>query len=173
MIKREDVYNIGKITKSHALKGEVVFNFSDDIFDRTESEYLICEIDGILVPFFMEEYRFKSDTSVLVKFEGIDSAEATRQLLGADVYFEKSKAIESGEEDMSLRFFIGFKMTDENGKDIGVITDIDDNTQNWLFIVENPKGEEILIPAHEEFISEIDNENKIMKMVLPEGLTEL
>lgn len=173
MIKREDVYNIGKITKSHALKGEVVFNFSDDIFDRTESEYLICEIDGILVPFFMEEYRFKSDTSVLVKFEGIDSAEATRQLLGADVYFEKSKAIESGEEDMSLRFFIGFKMTDENCKDIGVITDIDDNTQNWLFIVENIKGEEILIPAHEEFISEIDNENKIMKMVLPEGLTEL
>ena len=126
MIKREDVYNIGKITKSHALKGEVVFNFSDDIFDRTESEYLICEIDGILVPFYM-----------------------------------------------SLRFFIGFKMTDENGKDIGVITDIDDNTQNWLFIVENTKGEEILIPAHEEFISEIDNENKIMKMVLPEGLTEL
>lgn len=173
MIKREDVYNIGKITKSHALKGEVVFNFTDDIFDRAESEYLICEIDGILVPFFMEEYRFRSDTSALVKFEGIDSAEATYRLLGANVYFEKSKAIESGEEDMSLRFFIGFRMTDENGKDIGIVTDVDDQTQNWLFIVENKNGDEIMVPAHEEFISEIDSENKIMKMVLPEGLTEL
>ena len=36
-----------------------LFHFSDDVFDRTESEYLILEVDGILVPFFMEEYRFQ------------------------------------------------------------------------------------------------------------------
>ena len=75
MIKKEDTYPIGRITKAHGLKGEVVFNFEDDIFDRVECPYLICEVEGILVPFFMEEYRFKTDSSALVKFEDINSAE--------------------------------------------------------------------------------------------------
>ena len=61
MIRRDEVYKIGRIVKPHGLKGEVSFSFSDDIFDRTDSEYLICDMDGILVPFFMEEYRFRSD----------------------------------------------------------------------------------------------------------------
>ena len=88
----EDLYKIGKIGKPHGVKGEVSFHFSDDVFDSTEAEYLMLCIDGLMVPFFMEEYRFRSDTSALVKFEGIDSAEATYRLLGANVYFEKSKA---------------------------------------------------------------------------------
>ena len=67
MIKKEDVYKIGKLGKPHGVKGEVSMMFTDDIFDRVEADYLICLIDGILVPFFLEEYRFRSDTTALVK----------------------------------------------------------------------------------------------------------
>ena len=76
MIRKEDCYKIGKITKAHGLKGEVNFMFTDDIWDRTESPYIICEVNGILVPFYMEEYRFRSDSTALVKFEHLDSADA-------------------------------------------------------------------------------------------------
>ena len=55
MIKQEEVYKIGRIGKPHGINGEVHFLFDDDVFDRVESEYLILDIDGILVPFFMEE----------------------------------------------------------------------------------------------------------------------
>ena len=78
MIRREDVYKIGAIGKAHGVKGEVTVFVDDDIFDRTDSEYLLLDIDGILVPFFMEEYRFKSDTTALVKFCGIDTQEKAR-----------------------------------------------------------------------------------------------
>ena len=98
MIKKEDTYPIGRITKTHGLKGEVVFNFEDDIFDRVECPYLICEVDGILVPFFMEEYRFKTDASALVKFEDIDSADQAQQLIGSEVYFE-NKFVEEGDAE--------------------------------------------------------------------------
>lgn len=75
---------------------------------------------------------------------------------------------------MSLNYFIGFTMIDgDTGKTIGTITDIDDNTDNWLFIVERENGEEVLVPAHEEFITEIKQEEKIMVMDLPLGLLEL
>lgn len=173
MIRSEDVYKIGEITKGHALKGEVVFHFTDDIFDSTNADYLIVDVDGILVPFFIEEYRFRSDNSALVKFDGIDSLDQAQQLLGCDVYFEKDKAAEAGEEEMSLHYFVGFRMVDVDGNVIGTVTDIDDNTENWLFVIDKVDGQEALIPAHEEFIVSIDHEQRVLTMDLPEGLLDL
>ena len=62
MIRKEEVYKIGIFNKPHGIHGELSFTFMDDIFDRVEAEYLICLLDGIFVPFFIEEYRFRSDT---------------------------------------------------------------------------------------------------------------
>ena len=67
MIRKEEVFKIGVINKPHGVKGEVSFTFTDDIFDRVDCDYLILLMDGILVPFFMEEYRFRSDNVALVK----------------------------------------------------------------------------------------------------------
>lgn len=172
MIRKEDVYQIGKLTKAHGLNGEMNFQFTDDVWDRVESEYLICEVDGILVPFFLEEYRFRSDSTALVKFEDLDSAEAVRFLVNTEVYLEKKHQEELDEDEVSLNYFIGFKMI-EDDTEIGTIVDIDDNTENWLFIVERHNGDEVMIPAHEEFIAEIKQEEKIMVMDLPLGLLEL
>ncbi|MBQ7157155.1 MAG: 16S rRNA processing protein RimM [Bacteroidaceae bacterium] len=174
MIRQEDVYQIGRITKAHGLNGEVNFNFTDDIFDRADVDYLICEIDGILVPFFIEEYRFRSDTTALVKFEDLDSADAVQFLIGTDVFIENKYVSEVDDDEVSLNYFIGFKMIDgDDNSEIGTITAIDDNTENWLFIVERPDGTEVMIPAHEEFIASIDQESKVMTMDLPLGLLDL
>ncbi len=173
MIQRDDVYKIGQITKTHGLKGEVVFNFVDDIFDRVDSDYLICDMDDILVPFFIEEYRFRSDTSALVKFEDMDTADAAQRLHGVDVYFEKSRMMESGEEELSLSFFIGYTLMDTDGTLVGKVTAVDDKTENWLFVVERPDGSEALIPAHEEIIVSYDYDKEIITMDLPIGLLDL
>lgn len=173
MIRREDVYKIGQITKTHGLKGEVVFNFTDDIFDRVDCEYLICDMDEILVPFFMEEYRFRSDSSALVKFEDIDTADAALRLRGVDVYMEKKHAVEADDDEMSLNYFVGFDMVDTDGTEIGEIVAIDDNTDNWLFVVERSDGSEVLVPAHEEFVAEFKHDEKIVVVDLPEGLLDL
>lgn len=174
MIRQDDVYQIGKITKSHGLNGEVNLNFTDDIFDKADVDYLICDVDGILVPFFIEEYRFKSDTTALMKFVDLDSADDVRFLVGSDVFIEKKYVNELDEDEVSLNFFIGFTMVDgDSGEDIGEIVDIDDNTENWLFIVRRKDGTEVMIPAHEEFIDSIDRDNRVMTMDLPLGLLEL
>ena len=83
----DEVYKIGKIGKPHGVKGEVSFLFDDDVFDRTEADYLVLCIDGILVPFFIDEYRFHGNASALVKFADIDTQEAARELTGCEVYF--------------------------------------------------------------------------------------
>ncbi|MBQ6749383.1 MAG: 16S rRNA processing protein RimM [Bacteroidaceae bacterium] len=174
MIRREDVYPIGRLTRTHGLKGEINFQFTDDVWDRVEADYLICDVDGILVPFFMEEYRFRSDTTAIVKFEDLDSADAVQFLVNSDVYMETKYQEELGEDEVSLNYFIGFKMIDgDDGQEIGTIVDVDDKTENWLFIVERRDGQEVMIPAHEEFISDINKEEKTMVMDLPLGLLDL
>jgi len=171
MIKKSDVASIGKIRKAHGLKGEVVFEFTDDIFDRADCDFLFCEVEGILVPFFIEEYRFMTDSSALMKFEDIDSEEETRQIVGCEVFVPRSVIVESADA-VSLGFFIGYEVKD-NGNVIGKIVDVDDNTQNWLFSIQTPDDENILVPANEELITDIDHDGRFIDMQLPEGLLDI
>lgn len=169
MIKKEEVYKIGRIGKTHGVKGEVTFNFDDDVFDRVDAEYLILEVDGILVPFFMEEYRFRSDSTALVKFEDIDTQDRARELTNCDVYFLR-KLADNDEEEISWSFLVGFNIIDANSnKTVGRIASVDDSTINILFCLED----DTLIPASEDLITDIDKENKTITIALPEGILEL
>lgn len=170
MIKKEEVFKIGVINKPHGVKGEVSFTFTDDIFDRVDGDYLILLMDGILVPFFMEEYRFRSDNVALVKFEDIDTAEQARRFTNVEVYFPK-KYMDEQEDVTSWNFFIGFRVEDIHHGYLGEITHVDDTTINVLFVIEKD-GEELLLPAHEEFIVDLDRERRMMKVDVPDGLIE-
>lgn len=174
MIRQEEVFKIGKIGKPHGVKGEVSLMFEDDVFDRVDADYLVLLIDGILVPFFFEEYRFKSDETALVKFCDIDTKEQAQELTGCDVYFSR-KLSEDGREDMSLNEAENFKLLDANNDNslIGTVKSVDYSTVNTLFNVETPDGNEIMIPASEDFIVDIDTEKHFIVVDLPEGLLDL
>jgi len=169
MIKQEEVYKIGRLGKTHGIKGEVSFLFDDDIFDRVDADYLVLDIDGILVPFFMEEYRFRSDSVCLVKFCDIDTQQRAQELTGSDVYFPRALAAEA-EEMPSLAGLVGFAIIDSSkGEAVGRIAAIDDSTQNILFELEDGT----LIPASDELIEDIDSEQQQIRMMIPEGLLAL
>ena len=170
MIKQEEVYKIGRLGKAHGIKGEVTMQVDDDIFDCTEAEYLVLELDNIMVPFFIEEYFFKSDTQAVIKFEGIDSLERARELANTDVFFpisimeEYNKNAEAEERSLSYPMLVGYMVND-----IGKIAYIDNQTANIMFELEDGT----LIPAAEELIEDIDIENKQIKMTIPEGLLDI
>ena len=107
MIKKEEVYKIGLFNKPHGIHGELQFTFTDDIFDRVDCDYLICLLDGIFVPFFIEEYRFRSDSTALVKLEGIDTAERARMFTNVEVYFPTKKFHDSSPSSASSACFTG------------------------------------------------------------------
>lgn len=171
MIREDEVFKIGRFTKPHGIKGEIAFAFDNDIFDRVDCPYLICKTDGILVPFFIEEYRFKGSETALITFENITSETMAKRFQGLDVYFPR-KYFEEGtaDADYTLDYFIGFSVVNDNKDIVGKIVDVDEKTINTLFLVENETGEEIIIPAADELITEIDNQKKILYVNLPEGL---
>lgn len=173
MIKKEEVYKIGLFNKPHGIHGELQFTFTDDIFDRADCDYLVCLLDGILVPFFIEEYRFRSDSTALVKLEGVYTAERARIFTNVEVYFPMEHAEEEVEMgDVSWDFFVGFRVEDVCHGLLGEVVEVDTTTVNTLFVIEQ-EGEELLVPAQEEFIIEINQEKKLITVKLPEGLLNL
>ena len=169
MIRSEEVYKIGVFNKPHGIKGELQFTFTDDIFDRVDCNYLICLLDGILVPYFVEEYRFRSDTTALMKLEGVDSDRQARMFTNVEVFFPKKYLDEDDKEVLTWQYFIGFRVLDKQHGDLGEITAVDDSTMNILFCIEKD-GEELLLPAHEEFIRNIDKKKREILVQIPEGL---
>ena len=159
MIKKEEVYKIGLFNKPHGIHGELQFTFTDDIFDRVDCDYLICLLDGIFVPFFIEEYRFRS--------------ERARMFTNVEVYFPVKHAEEAEDGELSWNFFVGFRMEDVRHGELGEVVEVDTATVNTLFVVEQEDGEELLAPAQEEFIVEINQEKKLITVELPEGLLNL
>lgn len=171
MIRKEDVVRIGTFNKPHGVKGELSFTFTDDIFDRVNCDYFICLLDGIFVPFFLEEYRFRSETTALVKLERVDNAEQARKFTNVEVYFPKSLVDEDESEDIpTWNYFAGFQVNDIHAGFLGEIVAVDDSTMNVLFAIERDNGEEILLPAHEEFMVKIEKKKRILTVELPEGL---
>jgi 16S rRNA processing protein RimM len=169
MIKQEDVYRIGRLGKTHGVKGEVTLLFDDDIFDRVDTDYLILEVDGLLVPFFIEEYRFRSDTVALIKFEDVDTQQRAGELTGCDVFFPRALADEA-EENLSLALLVGYDIVDVHGNTgVGRIAAVDDTTDNLLFELEDGR----LIPANDNLIHDIDTKGRVIRMDIPEGLLEL
>lgn len=178
MIKEEEISAVGKLQKTHALKGEL--NVMLDI----DPEYLesgnpaIIDIDGIFVPFYAESVRSKGSFSYLVKFDGIDSEFEARKLVNKTVYAVKDKLKEYLEDNYDDEYalyddLIGCTIVDVETGVIGKVVDIDSNTENELFIVETPEGNIVYIPLTEDFIKEIDEANRTILMTLPDGLLDL
>ena len=172
MIRPEEVYCIGKFTRSHGVQGERSLSFTDDVFDRVDCPYLVCSMDDILVTFVIEEYRFKSNNVALIKFERIDTSEAASIFTNKEVYFPKAYAEQAEDGEYSWQYFIGFKTEDAEHGYLGELVDVDESTVNILFVVERTNGEELLIPAQEAFIEDIDHDRHLIKFKLPDGLLE-
>lgn len=168
MIRSNEVYRIGTLGKPHGVKGEINFTFTDDSFDRKEADFLILLLDGILVPFFIDSYRFRADDVAIIKFEGVDTAERAKMYANTEVYLLNS-FLDDDDDIPTWNFFVGFTVEDIHHGLLGTITHVEDSTLNVLFVIEGASGE-ILLPAHESFIKKLDRKNKRLEVDVPDGL---
>lgn len=177
MIEEKNLTAVGKFLKTHALKGELnaILDIDDEYF--VEGNPMIVDMDGAYVPFYAENIRGKGPAASLIKIEGINSSEEARQLVNAIIYAEKESLAEFlGEEVEGLLLeddLMGFCVADEKYGEIGKVVRVDSTTDNVLFIVENGEGEEIYIPAADDFIVAVDEDKKEIITSLPEELIKL
>lgn len=177
MIRHEEVFRIGYITRHRGLRGEVEMSFTDDCFDTGTAEYLVLDIDGILVPFFWEEYRFKNNDTAILKFEGIDNEEKARPLAGCAVFYPKKHlAAQEGADSATLSSYkalTGFHIFDAEGQPLGTVAAVDDSSQNILLTLLRPNGSEAIIPFHNDFLLNFSLNERTLTLNLPDGVLTL
>ena len=102
MIKLEEIAPIGVFGKTHGIKGEINIELNTD-FDLEDTQYIIVDIDGIFVPFFIDDYRYKTDTTALILFEDITTEEGIRPFFGKTAYVKKEVLVDSENDEMLSR----------------------------------------------------------------------
>ncbi|MDR0574100.1 MAG: 16S rRNA processing protein RimM [Tannerella sp.] len=158
------------MTKPHGIKGEISLLTDYDISGISGNPYIVCNMDGIWVPFFIRSYRQKSNTVTLVKLEDIDSEDDAKLLTGKAAYVPL-KMLPPGDHTLINREYIaGYTVIENKSGEIGQVKEVDDSTLNILLKVDY-KGNEILIPA--ALITAINQEHKTMEASLPEGFLEI
>ncbi|GAF02399.1 ribosome maturation factor RimM [Saccharicrinis fermentans] len=171
MLLKENTVQIGFIQKTHGVKGELSLALMDGFYtEDMDWEFLLLDIDHGLVPFYVESYRVKSAQSMLVKLESIDSETKASGVCGTQVYVEKSEMEE--EQEFTSNAFVGYKVYDKSKAFIGEIVEVQDISNNPLFVLDY-EGKEILVPINPDFIKEVDASQSMLKVDLPDGLVDL
>jgi len=171
-MQKEDCYYLGKITKLHGFKGNLILHLDTDepeIYENMESVFV--ETNGMLVPFFFEFAQVHGAQKLLVKFEDTSPEEAEK-LVNKDIYLPLETLPELNGTDFYYHEIIGFTLYDQTNTEVGTIKNINDSTAQALFEVEID-GKEILIPIVEDWILEVDRPNKAILVEIPEGLIDL
>ncbi len=172
MILLDELFPIGYVHKQHGVQGELTIILTVDL-QSFEPNFLILEIEGIFVPFFIKNKLNKKDRSALITFEGLSSIEKSKKLIGKTIYLPKQDVqIASAPSQSPINELIGYIIIDKTKGKVGTIEAIEDTTENVLFVV-SYQNTELLIPVVEEFIENIDDQKKVVFTRLPIGLLEI
>ena len=172
-MKKDDHYLLGSLLKTTGTKGEVILKFNNGISDEIlKLESFLIEVDGKLVPFFIESIKIKSSTTVVVKIEDIESEIKSKEFIDSDFYISKKqrKYIDI-DVDESIDV-AGYTLKDPNNELVGTVIEFVDISRNPLLNVKTENGE-ILIPASDELIIEVDDKKQLIQIQIPEGLFDI
>lgn len=176
MIRLSEIAEVGRFNKPHGIKGEISVSINADI-DLDDVKCVIAPIDGIFVPFFLQTARPKTADTSLITIDGIDSEEKAQGLTNRPLFILRSDLPDDEDDNDEDGFYasdlIGFKINDMTHGTIGEISDINDSTQNILFIVKTPDGKELMIPVADEFILSIDPGNETVNTDIPSDILTL
>lgn len=175
MVNEKNLFEIGKLLKPNGIDGEITLLFNKPEFAELVTAYYFFALDGMYIPFFVEEFTYITDVTARIKLKGVDSIEEVSSYSQAKVLLPDKLLKNSFEKDRLYETkwhkFIGYTVRDESSSPIGVIENVDSSTLNILFNVMSG-DDEVLIPATEDFIIKIDPEQKQLHLKLPDGLLE-
>ncbi len=173
MIKKEENLFLGSIVKPHGTKGSLLIRLRNIKSDEIKKgDWLFLEIEGLLVPFFITEFRGNGPDSVIVTLQQIGSENEARLFSNCEVFIPKNSIKQKRKRIADSETIAGYQISDKRLGYIGIAHDISGVSSNPLLRVSRD-DKEWLIPVHEDIIIEIDDKNKVITIDAPEGLFDL
>ncbi len=176
-MQKSDLIAIGQLGKTHGVEGEISARITIEgadflsIYRQHTPLFIFIDLDGLPVPFCIEDLRTKGDDLFLLRLRHIITKEEAQKLVNAPIFIESKYLPE--EVSFTPQHFVGFEVRDQHERPIGTITRVDDTTMNILFYVEKEDASSILLPVADELLCYVDAEKKIIALTIPEGLLEV
>ena len=169
----EDLLQVGIITSTHGVRGEVkVYPTTDDprrfrrlreVVLDTGREKLNLEIEGVK---FFKQF-------VILKFKGLDNINDIEKYRQKSLYVARKNAVRLQRDEYFIADLIGLKVQDEDGTELGTVKDVIETGANDVYEVEMADGRSLLLPAIKQCILNVDVENGMMQVHVLEGLLDL
>lgn len=171
-MKKEDCFYLGKIAKTHGLKGEVTIKLdADDPSAYLEMKHFFLEINKVLTPFFVEKITPNGD-KFFVLVQDIKTVEQAQNLVGKSVYLPLEMLPKLSGKQFYYHEIVGFMVVDTEKGELGPVTEVlEYPTQAILQVMKDKK--EVLIPILDQVIQNVDRDKKILTITAPEGLIDM
>lgn len=168
----EDVFQVGVITSTHGVRGEVkVFPTTDDArrFKRlkevildTGKEQLTLEIEGVK---FFKQF-------VILKFKGIDNINDVERYRQKSLYVTRNNAVRLSKDEYFIADLINLRVENEEGEHIGTLRSVMETGANDVYVIEMNDGRELLLPAIKQCVLKVDVEAGYVQIHILDGLID-
>jgi len=164
---------LGRIVKLHGVNGEVTVSTEQPLTEKLpELKMVFLEIDGKMVPFFVESCKGRGEKTLILKFERYNHPSKVNEFNGCNVYItaaEKKKT----QKIFNWNDLKGYRVISKNREISGIITTVTDNQGNILLEILTDKGTAMFVPFHSDLVISFDRKRKSIEMDLPEGLEDI
>jgi 16S rRNA processing protein RimM len=147
---------LGKLRRAHGVAGEIAMDVYTSMLELLAVKEVVF-VGETYQPYYIQATRWKGDL-LLLKFLGVDDRTVVAQLTNALIYTRADQLPALDEDEFYLHQLIGLDVYDSDGNLLGVLTEILETGANDVYLVKDQIGAEVLIPAVEERILEIDLE---------------
>jgi 16S rRNA processing protein RimM len=171
-VTKDDCFQLGKITKTHGVRGELVFFLDVDMPELyAEMDSVLIEVKGDLVPYFIESISVNRNRGI-VALEGVETIEEAQKLVNCDLFLPLDNLDELDEGQFYFHEIVGFLVRDEKLGDLGTVRTVY-NVAPQNLISMDYQGKEVLIPVNDELTPSADKVHKILHVRLPDGLVDI
>ena len=166
----EEYLEIGQIVNTSGLKGFLkVIPLTDDItrFEDLETVYIQKHKD--LVEFKIQGVKYNKNM-VILKLEGIDNIDEAEKYRNFYIKINRKDAIELPDDSYFIVDILQCEVFTDANEHLGKVVDVFATGSNDVYTVKTEEGKEILLPAIEDVIKEVDIANKKIVVHLLDGL---
>lgn len=168
----EELLKVGVITSTHGIRGEVkVYPTTDDLNRFTYLKDCIIDTGTKRLPVQVEGCKFFKNQAIL-KFKGYDSINDIEKYKNASLLVTRENAVPLEEGEFYIADIINAKVYEENGNELGILTEVMETGANDVYVVQMKNGKEVLIPAIPDCILEVDIEEPKVVVHLMKGMLE-
>ena len=165
----EQFLQVGIISSTHGVRGEVkVFPTTDDAVRFKNLKKVILNTGKEQIPLEIENVKFFKQF-VILKFKGIDNINDIEKYKGKSLFVDRENAVKLEKDEYYIADLIGMPVFTEEGR-LGVLKDVLETGANEVYVVDSDKYGEVLIPAIQQCILDVNVEEQTMKVYLLEGL---